>query len=171
MTKLLSMAKSNAVCPYCKDRFSTPKQIVCCSQCRTLHHRQCWADYRHCSVFGCSGLLADLDQTALDAHTRRQILATLGVLLGIGGPVAVIFLLLEHFSPGAQALLGVLILFAGVALAVWSISRASACPACGSTKVVNAGDNYESCSQCGMRFIHPLNNLLASQNDHRKESN
>ena len=42
-----------ALCPYCRE--SVKEDTVSCLLCKTLHHRDCWEETGHCSVFGCKG--------------------------------------------------------------------------------------------------------------------
>lgn len=45
--------KDSALCPYCRE--SVKEDTVSCLLCKTKHHRECWEEREHCSVFGCKG--------------------------------------------------------------------------------------------------------------------
>jgi DNA-binding transcriptional regulator YhcF (GntR family) len=45
--------KQISLCPYCRE--SVKEGTVSCLLCKTLHHRDCWEETGHCSVFGCKG--------------------------------------------------------------------------------------------------------------------
>jgi GntR family transcriptional regulator len=45
--------KHVALCPYCRE--SVKEDTVSCLLCKTFHHRDCWEETGHCSVFGCKG--------------------------------------------------------------------------------------------------------------------
>jgi len=45
--------QSTEVCPYCKELFAKNESLVFCKECRTVHHRDCWNETGHCTVFGC----------------------------------------------------------------------------------------------------------------------
>ena len=44
-----------AICPYCRETLLNTADTVCCLICRTIHHKECWEETSHCSVFGCKG--------------------------------------------------------------------------------------------------------------------
>jgi DNA-binding transcriptional regulator YhcF (GntR family) len=44
-----------STCPYCRERIAEEAETVSCMICKTIHHRECWDDAGHCSVFGCRG--------------------------------------------------------------------------------------------------------------------
>jgi len=44
-----------SMCPYCRERIAEEAETVSCMICKTIHHRECWDDAGHCSVFGCRG--------------------------------------------------------------------------------------------------------------------
>src|SRR5262249_55154612 len=43
-------------CPFCKEELADAMELVKCSECKTLHHRDCWKEADKCSVYGCSGV-------------------------------------------------------------------------------------------------------------------
>ena len=43
-------------CPYCKEELTESTDLVKCSECKTLHHRDCWKEADKCSVYGCTGV-------------------------------------------------------------------------------------------------------------------
>ena len=44
-----------STCPYCRERIAEEAETVSCMMCKTIHHRECWDESGHCSVFGCRG--------------------------------------------------------------------------------------------------------------------
>ncbi len=42
-------------CPYCMSGFDPGDAIIRCSRCSASHHRICWDEIHHCSVFACNG--------------------------------------------------------------------------------------------------------------------
>jgi GntR family transcriptional regulator len=42
-----------SLCPYCRE--GVKEDTVSCLLCKTLHHKDCWEETGHCSVFGCKG--------------------------------------------------------------------------------------------------------------------
>src|SRR5689334_14984670 len=51
---------SGLVCPYCKNTVLMEEHLVSCTDCKTLHHWECWNSEKHCSVFGCEGVVEKL---------------------------------------------------------------------------------------------------------------
>jgi GntR family transcriptional regulator len=47
--------RGKAICPYCRESLISSEDAVSCMLCRTSHHKECWAETSHCSVFGCKG--------------------------------------------------------------------------------------------------------------------
>jgi len=80
------MRNTSLVCPYCRAALDSFAQTRRCCNCGTLHHSVCWKEYRHCSVFGCPGTLAE--------GRRNKLLfvpAILWSLCILHGAVAVFF--------------------------------------------------------------------------------
>ena len=50
-----SNSLEKAVCPYCREGLLNAMDTVSCLLCRTVHHKECWQETEHCSVFGCKG--------------------------------------------------------------------------------------------------------------------
>jgi hypothetical protein len=48
------------VCPYCKNTVLMEEYLVSCTECKTLHHWECWISQKQCSVFGCNGTVEKL---------------------------------------------------------------------------------------------------------------
>lgn len=162
--KLLSTAKTRAICPYCRDKLSIRSEIDSCSACRTLHHRSCWTENGHCSVFGCSGFQTEVDER-IKSNQWRELIAGL-VCVAVLALVPASMFLLERFSSGIQALLAALIFGIGVVAVLLAISRESSCPACGTSYEwkLDGSNEYGLCKKCGSRFLTEpsaaLTNLL-----------
>jgi hypothetical protein len=43
------------VCPLDQGALRPEDEIVACSDCKTLHHAQCWAEHRQCTTHNCRG--------------------------------------------------------------------------------------------------------------------
>lgn len=43
----------NAICPYCRETIEKGRSLVCCNECLTIHHSECWSETNRCTVFGC----------------------------------------------------------------------------------------------------------------------
>jgi len=148
-------SKRNAICPYCRDPLAEGDQIVSCSHCRTLHHRQCWTSYQRCSIFGCPGIQTELGEkietgwSQLDKVIGVGLSLTLAVLLAL--PV-----LLDIWpipSPWGGLLFASVVIGAFFALTIWTISRTSECPACGADAQWNRQERNFSCPNCRSRFL------------------
>jgi len=155
MRKFLLRARTNPVCPYCRDALSSPIQMVSCSQCRTLHHSLCWTTHQHCSVFGCEGVQTELDQTTMTAYRRRETVAgiALALFVLIFFATIVFFRILADSGHGTHTLLPILLIGAALAVTIWAVSRSSHCPACGHIEEWDVGSDYFSCPHCGVRFM------------------
>ena len=42
-------------CPYCMEGFGPGDAITSCSRCSAIHHKSCWRENGHCTVFACNG--------------------------------------------------------------------------------------------------------------------
>jgi hypothetical protein len=42
-------------CPYCFGGFDPGDAVIRCSRCSASHHKACWNENHHCSVFACNG--------------------------------------------------------------------------------------------------------------------
>jgi ribosomal protein L37AE/L43A len=151
---LVQRTNFKAICPYCRDALNVPSEIVSCSQCRTLHHRQCWKTHQRCSVFGCRGTDSQLDGAVIAAYVRRRNRADAILFSALTAVFAAIVILETERvpSPWWETLFGVAFLAFNGAMVMWAISRASRCPACGRILEWRNADEYLSCSQCGARF-------------------
>ena len=46
-------AKSNQICPYCRDGLTEP--VSACAACDVRYHRECLQELGRCATLGCSG--------------------------------------------------------------------------------------------------------------------
>ena len=49
----LTQYSGETICPYCRSKIGESDASVSCRECHTIHHRDCWDETGHCSVFGC----------------------------------------------------------------------------------------------------------------------
>lgn len=47
-------ASESAVCPICQTSIMAQEQIVTCSDCDQVHHRDCWLEIGGCGSYGCA---------------------------------------------------------------------------------------------------------------------
>lgn len=80
------MRNTSQVCPYCRGLLAIPAESKSCSDCGTSHHSVCWAEYGHCTVFGCPG-------TATESRRNRLLFlpAILWSLCALHSAVAAFF--------------------------------------------------------------------------------
>lgn len=42
-------------CPYCNKKISFTDEVVSCSDCEAVHHKECWFENNGCTTKGCNG--------------------------------------------------------------------------------------------------------------------
>jgi len=42
-------------CTYCNKKISSTDEVVSCSECEVVHHKECWYENNGCTTSGCSG--------------------------------------------------------------------------------------------------------------------
>lgn len=58
------------ICPYCKTELLPGDEIVLCSECDMPHHKECWAENKGCTTFGCQGTIKALGDAPASAAPR-----------------------------------------------------------------------------------------------------
>ena len=61
-----------ATCPICGCGFEESDEIRICSDCKTPHHDECWAENRGCSTYGCASAAHQ------ETHTAGSMLSEQG---------------------------------------------------------------------------------------------
>jgi hypothetical protein len=89
----LNFDLSSIHCPFCRSHTENLSKLIVCSDCKTFYHRECWLQNKGCSVFGCAGLMRNLNKCRVP-----KWLSSLRII--VFGFVLLLFLRLWFLQPG-----------------------------------------------------------------------
>lgn len=151
--RIIKLNRERAICPYCKQ--SVKSNVGLCSECRTIHHSECWTQYGGCSIYGCAGSLQQVMVRSSQRGWRwalQSVLYLTGVLLFIIGGTLMISKVLRLELPGQLVTYTVLTMTMLTAV-VLSQRSYNTCIGCGAELKPDKQGMY-LCPACGIRVKH-----------------